>query len=238
MPRGLHDGVFVNAGDVLVFALLCAAIAAPALGFQAPAPKASATLELVAGRPEAIVHITNHSPAALEAWRFVLSYELAPGSHSRLDLSTETLFDEAPPGTRGRGPIPSGETRDERVTLVGAPVAARVALTAAVFGDSSVEGDPTAILAQRDQYATALAPLTKALVAASARGTPEAKAGLAQVLADQRAQQNNPSSLVVSAHMSIAELLDVDDAQFPEWLAALKRRFDEQRQRALRHRIR
>jgi hypothetical protein len=201
--------------------------------------KASATVELVPGEPQAIIHITNHSTAALEAWRIVLSYELATGSPMKLDHMTETVFDEAPRGTPGRGPLAPAETRDLRVLLTGVAVSGSAELQMVLFSDASSEGDTQAVLAQRERYASTLTTWLKALNSLSGQPTPQAKADLEEILAAEKRREKSPDSLSVGTRMTIAELLQVDDpGQFADRVAALKQRFTLQRQRALSHRVR
>jgi hypothetical protein len=206
---------------------------------QSPVSKASATVELVPEEPQAIVRITNHSNAALEAWRIVLTYELTAGSPMKLDHMTETVFDEAPRGTPGRGPLQPAETRDLRVLLTGVAVSASVELQMVLLSDSSSEGDTEPVLAQRARYARTLATWLKALDSVAGQPTEQAKAALQEILAAEKRREKSPDSLAVGTHMTIAELLQLDDsAQFADRIAILKRRFTLQRQRALSHRVR
>ena len=206
---------------------------------QSAVSKASATVDLVPEQPQAIIHITNHSTAALEAWRLVLTYEPVAGSSMKLDHMTETAFDEAPRGTPGRGPLHPGETRDLRVVLTNVAVSATVELQMVLLSDSSSEGDVEPAIKQRERYANTLTTWIKALNSVSSQELPQAKAALEQILTAEMRREKSPDSLAVGTHMTIADLLQLDDpAQFAAQIASLKRRFTLQRQRALSHRVR
>lgn len=85
-------------------------------------PKASATVDLLPGRAKVVVHITNDSKVALEAWQIHLEYDMAGGLTNAIDITTDTCFDSTDSGTPGRGPILPAASRDLTFALAAVPL--------------------------------------------------------------------------------------------------------------------
>ncbi len=213
---------------------------------QSPISKASATIELVPKSPLVIIHVTNLSQAPLDALQMDISSKPTSGLAEVLDLTIDFSSYAGKPGTPGRGSIQPGETRDVTHGLNSIPVSASVVVRMLLFEGGISEGSEERaehVIAQRELRAVTFGVLIDALEAASHKPMKEARAGLLGVLASgavrSRAGQEN-DSVSKEALVAVTDILRTSDtdAVLKSRIAALKERFEWQRERALRHRSR
>jgi hypothetical protein len=217
---------------------------ASALPFQqSKGLKASATVDLAAGKPEVIVHLRNDSNVPLEAWALQIGYNVGGGSRKTREVGTDTATDEGEPGTPGRGPILPGETRDERYRVDGEPLSASVTIRMLLFDNGAVEGSTTwadDMLAQRERHAEALGFWIDALNAASRVSLQQARTVLERALASHAHRMGGAlgSYAGQSAYERVTWLAGSPDDVLQSRIAQLKERFERVRDRGIRHKSR
>jgi hypothetical protein len=206
---------------------------------QGDVSKVAADVELVLGKSEVIVRVTNLGTLALEAWSYSVTYALDSGSSTRLDVTVDAF---ATVGDPMIGPINPGETRASIVALPGIPIKGSVRMLMAMWVDLSSEGSPqekSAVFRSREQTARALEAWIGFLQGASGRSAEEAKGSLRRVLAseDERLRADPSDGNGRLLHRAVEELLTAEtDSAFADRLAVLRQKLESQRQLALRHR--
>jgi len=154
---------------------------------QANISSASATVTVVPGTAEVVVHLLNEGKVPLEAWDLRIAYELADGTHKVTEVGIDTSSDESDPATPGRGAIQPGEIRDRRhvLRLDGEVLSASVIIQMLILEDGTVEGDAgfaKSVFSSRERHAKLLGVWLEALNAASEVSVQEARTVLGRSL--------------------------------------------------------
>ena len=209
---------------------------------QVAPTQASVKAELVKGRADVIVHITNHSKLPIEAWHLRIAYDLGAGAQSQVEVTTDTYLNS---GTVvGRGPVQPGETRQKTFALPGVPISASAMLDMVLFSDLSAKGSPaerSAVFVRREREARSFSTWSNALQEALTKDPTQARAVLKATLASEDKQLGADSDAVfIAMRQSIGELIAAADSDpsFRKRATDLKQKLDRQREMALRHQVR
>jgi hypothetical protein len=192
---------------------------------QAQISRATATVDIVPGKPYVMAHITNLPKVTLDALQIRVDYDAGTGAQS-LDLTFDggLVLYEFPTGL----PVPPGATRDEVVDVGGVPFRATVAVRMLLFADLSSEGSPTevaAVLEQRERHAETLSTWIDVLQVVAGKPTQQGKADLEHVFAAEERRFDPSDSFALAVRDDIAALLAFADPD-PAFYAA--RRSDRQ----------
>ncbi len=207
---------------------------------QTPLSRAVATVELVAGQPTAIVHLTNLSAVPIEAWRIVLTADMGGGARPVRDVMTDVSMTLLSPGSSGYvGPIAPGEARDLSFVLSAVPLYVSVDVPMLLFQDLSSEGskqDVAFLLQQRERCAKSLKIWSEALEAAATMPPQQAKRYLRHLLVVERQSADASDSWATGLRMTISDLVNSDQSSqaFTDQVNHFKRLFLQTRERALR----
>jgi hypothetical protein len=198
-------------------------------------PRASATIEVLPGKPEVIVHLRNDAGVVLQAWSVRIEYDLA-ASRKTKEVGVDTATNEV--DTPDRGPILPGRIRDVHYYLEAQPTKAAVTVLMAMFEDGSVDGDSSwahDMLTARERHGRSLEVWIAAFNVALGLPPAQARVLMEQTLATARAQAMEGPEAGYAHYQQVRSILNCPDDELLSRIADAKERFGRVRDRVLRH---